>query len=66
MCFSGRIGYGSLSQPVTLADGKMTLDLSTVALTLAAQQLNDDQKAGDGGNGQGGNYRGFGGRARQG
>ncbi|MCC3151583.1 outer membrane beta-barrel family protein [Hymenobacter sp. BT770] len=35
------IGYGSLTQPVTLADGKMTLDLGTVALTPAAQQLNE-------------------------
>ena len=66
MCFSGRIGYGSLTQPVTLADGKMTLYLGTVALTPAARQLIDDQKASDGGNGQGGNYSGFGGRARQG
>ncbi|MBF9237004.1 TonB-dependent receptor [Hymenobacter sp. BT683] len=41
------IGYGSLTQPVTLADGKMSLDLGTVALTAAAQQLSDVTVTGD-------------------
>ncbi|WP_303312651.1 TonB-dependent receptor [Hymenobacter sp. BT730] len=35
------IGYGSLTQPVTLAEGKISLDLGTVALTPVSQQLNE-------------------------
>ncbi|GAA4032779.1 outer membrane beta-barrel family protein [Hymenobacter glaciei] len=33
------IGYGTLTQPVTLADGKMTADLGTIELKAATQQL---------------------------
>ena len=35
------IGYGNVTQPVTLADGKMSLDLGNVELKAAAQQLNE-------------------------
>jgi len=35
------IGYGTLTQPVTLADGKMTVDLGTVELKGTAQELTE-------------------------
>ncbi|AYA38391.1 TonB-dependent receptor [Hymenobacter oligotrophus] len=35
------IGYGSLVQPVTLAEGKMSLDLGNIALQSQAKQLNE-------------------------
>ena len=35
------IGYGNLMQPVMLADGKMSLDLGTIGLKPAAQELNE-------------------------
>ncbi|GAB2949810.1 outer membrane beta-barrel family protein [Hymenobacter coalescens] len=41
------IGYGASVQPITLAEGKMSVDLGTVALTSQAKQLGEVQVTGE-------------------